>query len=116
AILGYGHIGKKHAEMVLQVEGCELIALIDPKFATESILNLPDVPTFLSLEDFLKSGLSADIVAVCTPNGLHFEQAKELIENGCHVIIEKPIALCSEEALQLQKLAAEYNVHVFPVM
>lgn len=116
AILGYGHIGKKHAEMVLQVDGCELVAVIDPKFATEPAPVLPGVPAFFTLEDFLESALSADIVAVCTPNGLHFAQAKSLIEQRIHVIIEKPITLCSEEAVQLEKLATEYNVHVFPVM
>lgn len=116
AILGYGHIGKKHAEMVTQIEGCDLIALIDPKFATESAPYFPNVSAFHTLEEFLESPLEIDIVAICTPNGLHFSHARLLLENQIHIIIEKPAALRSEQVILLQKLAAENKVHIFPVM
>ncbi|MGA9213654.1 Gfo/Idh/MocA family protein [Kaistella sp.] len=116
AILGYGHIGKKHVEMVSQNHDYELVALIDPKFKTEEISNSTPVPCFYSLQDFIKSSIIADIVAICTPNGLHFEQAKTLIEEGIDVIIEKPITLNSVEAEELEKLALEKKVNIFPVM
>ncbi|MDQ0476833.1 MULTISPECIES: Gfo/Idh/MocA family protein [Chryseobacterium] len=116
AILGYGHIGKKHADMVFQNQDCELLALIDPKFTTAEMERQNPVPCFHSLQDFLNSPLTADVVAVCTPNGLHFEQAKTLIEDGIDVIIEKPVALSSEEAEELEKLAHQKKVHIFPVM
>src|SRR5690606_20341844 len=93
AILGYGHIGKKHADMVAQSEDCELVALIDPKFITDDYAGLKTPPYFLSLQEFLDSDIKVDIVAVCTPNGLHYEQATLLVEHGIHVIIEKPISL-----------------------
>lgn len=115
AILGYGHIGKKHAEMVTQNEACELVALIDPEFETEAGKSI-SVPIFFTLNDFLKSRLKADIVAICTPNGFHNSQGIQLVNNGIHVIIEKPITLNSIEALQLENLATEKGVHVFPVM
>ena len=116
AILGYGHIGKKHAEMVSQNQDYELVALIDPKFKTEEMDGQISVPYFHSLHDFLNSPFTADLVAVCTPNGLHFQQSKILIEEGFNVIIEKPITLNSEEAEELAKLAVEKKVHLFPVM
>lgn len=116
AILGYGHIGKKHAEMISQNRDYELIALIDPKFTAVEMEEHNPVPYFHSLQDFINSTLTADIVAVCTPNGLHFDQAKTLINKGINVIIEKPITLHSEEAEQLDKLAQEKKVHIFPVM
>lgn len=115
AILGYGHIGKKHAEMVTLNEACELVALIDPKFAEQDGA-ASAAPTFLTLNDFLRSGVPVDIVAICTPNGLHNSQAIQLIDKGINIIIEKPITLSSIEALQLEKLASEKNVHIFPVM
>ncbi|MEC5156986.1 Gfo/Idh/MocA family protein [Chryseobacterium sp. MP_3.2] len=116
AILGYGHIGKKHAEMVAQNQDYELVALIDPKFSMEVLINKNPVFHFQQLEDFLKSNISADIVAVCTPNGLHFNQAKILINAGINVIVEKPIALKSDEAIELEQLALEKELHIFPVM
>lgn len=116
AILGYGHIGKKHAEMVSQNQDYELVALIDPKFTIEELEGKSSIPYFHSLQDFLNSPSKVDIVAVCTPNGLHFEQSKILIEEGINVIVEKPITLKSEQAKELEKLALEKKVHLFPVM
>ena len=116
AILGYGHIGKKHAEMIAQNSDYELIALIDTKFGSNDMQDNFLVPHFNSLNDFLDSDLHADIVAVCTPNGLHYEQAKILIENKINVIIEKPITLDSAEASDLEQLALKNKVHIFPVM
>ncbi len=116
AILGYGHIGKKHAEIVMQNFNYKLVALIDPKFTSQEIENRSGIPLFKSLSDFLESDVKADIFAICTPNGLHFEQAEILIRKGIHVIIEKPITLDSEQAVFLEKLANEYKVNLFPVM
>ena len=113
AILGYGHIGKKHAEMVSQNQDYELVAMIDPKFSEEEVDNKNYVPYFHSLQDFLNSPLKADVVAICTPNGLHFEQAKTLIEKGIDVIVEKPMTLNSAEAEDLEKLAQEKKVNLF---
>lgn len=116
AILGYGHIGKKHAEMVAHNDYCELIALIDPKFETDKDCVEYSVPLFLSLNEFLDSTIPVDIVAICTPNGLHYQQAVILIEEKINVIIEKPVSLESEEALKLEQLAEEKKVNIFPVM
>ena len=116
AILGFGHIGKKHLEMVGQNQDYELVALIDPKLKGQEQEGHMAVPSFLSLQAFLDSPLTADLVAVCTPNGLHYEHVKTLIEAGIHVIIEKPITLHAEEAEELAQLAANKEVHLFPVM
>ena len=116
AILGYGHIGRKHAEMVFQNQDYQLVALIDPKFKSENLDQNISVDHFTSLQDFLQSDISADLIAICTPNGLHYEQTKLIVEKGIHAIIEKPITLNSEEAQELEQLAARNKVHLFPVM
>jgi UDP-N-acetyl-2-amino-2-deoxyglucuronate dehydrogenase len=115
AILGYGQIGKKHAEIINQNEDFELVALIDNKFTIEEIKE-NSTPLLSSLENFFESNIRPDIIAICTPNGLHFEHAKIVIENGINVIIEKPITLNSEEGKILENLAKENNVKIFPVM
>lgn len=115
AVLGCGHIGKKHAEMISQNPACQLVAIID----SDSLLSnntYRDVPFFDSLTALFKSGIPADIISICTPNGLHFSQAKESLLNGNNVIIEKPLTLNSSEAKILQQMAAELNLKVFPVM
>ena len=116
SVLGCGHIGRKHAEMIAQNSDCELVALID--ILEKSILNISeyDVPFFSSLENFLLSNTVTDFIAICTPNGLHFEQTLQILNKDISVIVEKPMTLCSEEANILNELAEKKNLHLFPVM
>ncbi|WHF53041.1 Gfo/Idh/MocA family oxidoreductase [Chryseobacterium gotjawalense] len=116
AVLGYGHIGRRHAQMIARNEAYELVALIDPKFITGAKAEVLGVPGFSCLEDFFNSQLPVDLIAVCTPNGLHFEQAKTIIEHNISVIIEKPIALQSAQVELLEQVAVQHGVHIFPVM
>lgn len=116
AVLGYGHIGKKHAELVSQHQSFNLLAVIDTdrtKFENKVAHSLN---TFSSLDIFLEAHLAVDIIAICTPNGLHFQQAKKLLEKGIHVIIEKPITLRSGEAEILEQTAQKHGAHIFPIM
>lgn len=116
SVLGCGHIGKKHAEMISQNLDCELVALID--ILDKSTLNISEyvVPFFNSLDQFLESNLATDFIAICTPNGLHFTQAQKILNNNISVIVEKPMTLCAEEAIALKELAEEKNLFLFPVM
>ena len=116
AVLGYGHIGKKHVEMILQNPEFELVAIID--IEKEQLTTCKDLQLscFESLSLFLDANINTDIIAICTPNGLHFQQAKEILENKIHVIIEKPIALKHTDAESLTEIAQRNNLKIFPVM
>ncbi|WP_410222073.1 Gfo/Idh/MocA family protein [Pedobacter sp.] len=116
ALLGYGHIGKRHADLIVQDPNAELTAIIDiDPFHQENALEFK-VPLFTHLSEFLNSGILTDVVNICTPNGLHANQAIQCLENHKHVIIEKPIALTKEEALKVQKTSIKYHKHAFPVV
>jgi predicted dehydrogenase len=52
----------------------------------------------------LPEGERMDFVAIVTPNHVHFEPAKLALENGFHVIIDKPMTLTFAEAKQLKKV------------
>ncbi len=115
AVVGYGHIGKRHAEMIDRNPECELVAIVDIKAKSE--LGIGDeVPFFESLEKFLESGMEVDVINIATPNGFHAFQANLCLESNHHVVIEKPMALHKEDALKLIEKAAEVNKHVFTVM
>ena len=62
----------------------------------------PDFDTFIAKEMALPSTERIEVVSVLTPNFLHFPMAKKLIENGFHVICEKPLTTTFEEAEILQ--------------
>lgn len=116
AVVGCGHIGKRHAEMVNRNEECELVALVDVKDKAQLGIEQYDVPFFSSLEDFLASGIEADVVNIATPNGYHFDQAYKVIASGKHVVVEKPMALNKQHAEKLIFEALHKHKHVFAVM
>lgn len=73
AVVGCGHIGKRHAEMISRNPECELVALIDVECPAKLGLEKYDVPFFDSVQSFLNSGIEADVINIATPNGLHAE-------------------------------------------
>ena len=74
-VIGQGHIGKRHAEMVLRNPEAELIAMCDIRSAEECGAINFNVPFFSSFDELLSAGLDFDVVNICSPNGLHAEQA-----------------------------------------
>lgn len=79
-------------------------------------MNYPGVAYFNSIEDFLVSGIEFDIANICTPNGLHAEQALKFLEHKKHVVIEKPMALSKADAEKLIFKALHVHKQVFCVM
>jgi UDP-N-acetyl-2-amino-2-deoxyglucuronate dehydrogenase len=115
AIVGYGHIGKRHAAMVEQNPETELSAIIDVKSKDE--LGLADSKTdfYPSLEDLLKASPKIDVVTIATPNGLHATQAIAALKAGYHVVIEKPMALSTVEAEAIIHQSMQSSREVFVV-
>jgi predicted dehydrogenase len=116
AVLGCGHIGKRHAEMIIRNDDSELVALIDNKENIKDNLLQFNVPFFNSIDLFLKSGIPVDVINIATPNGLHAEQALKCLENDINVVIEKPIALNKKDAEMVLFKSLQKNKHVFAVM
>jgi predicted dehydrogenase len=116
ALIGCGHIGKRHAEMIIRNSDSELVALIDVKKKVELNIDSYDVPIFTSLSDFLSSGIETDVINIATPNGFHAAQALECLEAIKHVVIEKPMALTRADAEKVIYKALDVHRHVFAVM
>lgn len=116
AVVGCGHIGKRHAEMIDRNPETELVALIDLKPKEELSLDLFSAPFFNSLEDFLNSKIETDVITIATPNGFHASQAIQSLETKHHVVIEKPIALSKIDAEKVIFKALNVSKHVFAVM
>ena len=117
AVVGCGHIGKRHAEMICREDGAELVALCDTRPKSElAIEAYANVPFFSNLDDLLGSDLSFDVVNICTPNGLHARMAIQAIETGHHVVIEKPMALTTADAEKVVYAGLKYRKQIFCVM
>ena len=118
AICGVGHIGRRHAALVARHAGARLVALIDEQATLHAGLaaEFAGVPFFASLNEFLASGPAADVLTVATPNGWHAPQALAGLRHGLHVVVEKPLALCTADAAAIVRTALEHNRLVFGVM
>ena len=103
AVIGCGHIGKRHAEMIIR-----------PK--EELGIEAYAVPFARNIDELFRLGLDIDVVNICTPNGLHAEMAIQAIESGHHVVIEKPMALTLADAEKVVYTSLRFRKQVFCVM
>ncbi|HEY2728041.1 MAG TPA: Gfo/Idh/MocA family oxidoreductase, partial [Parafilimonas sp.] len=115
-VVGCGHIGKKHAEVISKNKDAELVALVDIKNPAELAIKDFHVPFFYSLKDFLEQHIEADVINIATPNGLHAQQAIDCLNKSKHVVIEKPMALHITDTKKIIAIAQEKQKHVFIVM
>ena len=115
AVIGLGHIGKRHAEMIMRNADAELAAVCDIKPAHESGWQ-GQQPFYSSISELLSKHPEVDVVNICTPNGLHADQAIEALEARKHVVIEKPMALNKTDAERVIFKALQMSRQVFAVM
>lgn len=104
-VIGYGYWGPNLARNFFDLPSAELVAIADLK---EERLQrarsfYPEVRTTTDYNDLFSMGLDAAIISV--PPVLHYPIAKKCLENGLHVLIEKPMTQSSEHAEELIRLA-----------
>jgi UDP-N-acetyl-2-amino-2-deoxyglucuronate dehydrogenase len=118
AVVGCGHIGKRHAEMIFSNPEAELVALCDVRDRKELALDekYSQVPNFSSLDELLEANLEIDVINIATPNGFHTEQALKALNSHRHVVVEKPLGLDKMSAEKIIFTALHRNRQVFAVM
>lgn len=116
AVIGQGHIGKRHAEMIRRNKDSELVAVCDILPKEETGCQDIEVPYFSSIDELLLSGLDIDVVNICTPNAYHAQYAIKALEAGKHVVIEKPIALTKADAEKVLFKSLQMSRQVWCVM
>ena len=81
-VIGFGHIGKKHALMVSGNAESELKAVVDTdaEKLNQAKELYPNIQVFESIEDLIEANLDLNVVNVCTPNGLHAAQSIKMLE------------------------------------
>jgi len=116
AVIGCGHIGKRHAEMISRNSNCNLVALVDIKPKEQLNIDKYDIPFFSTIEALLQSGIKTDVITIATPNGFHATHAILVLEAKNHVVIEKPMALNKADAEEIIYKALNVSRQVFTVM
>ncbi|MEY3647851.1 MAG: hypothetical protein RLZ13_736 [Bacteroidota bacterium] len=124
AIVGTGFIGPAHLEALRRIPNVEVVALVEvnQELAEEKAKQL-GIPRAYIFADMLKQD-DIDVVHICTPNFLHYSQAKAVLEAEKHVVCEKPLAISLEEAEDLVKIAkttglvnaVHFNLRYYPMV
>lgn len=115
ALVGCGRISRSHVEAIHNVEGLSLAAVCDVDVArAQAIADQEGVPAFRTLDALLRDSVS-DVVAICTPSGLHASQGAAAARAGRHVITEKPMAISLGQADELVRSCDEAGVLLFVV-
>ena len=109
AVAGAGAFGRNHLRVLRELEGeragVALVAAVDPDAArADEAAKLYGIPVFASVDALLKADLKLDAACVAVPTVKHYEVARELLDAGLDLLIEKPLAANLREADDLIKI------------
>lgn len=112
-LVGFGMAGRVfHAPLISSVEGLELAAVVE-RNSDKAAERYPGIVTCRSLDELLADA-SIALVVVATPNSTHYQVARQALEAGKNVVVDKPVAISSNETAQLIELAHERKLHMVP--
>ena len=110
AVVGVGHLGSLHARIYSELEGVRLVGVMDSSYPrAEEIARRYGCRPFSAI-----SRLPEDVeaVSVVVPTPQHYEVARELLERGCHLLVEKPFTQDIIQAKELLRLAQRNKLQV----
>lgn len=109
AVVGVGHLGRFHAQKHKMIDEVELIGVCDTSAEqADKVAHELGVKPYTQIADLIKDGVQAVTVAASTP--AHYKLVKSFLEAGVHVLVEKPIASTSAEAMELVEMAEKKNL------
>ena len=107
AVIGAGHLGRIHTRLLAGDDQFELVGIVDPSAtARQAMAREHGVAVF---SDFRQLQGQAEAAVVATPTILHHEVASYLLQNGVHVLVEKPITTTVSQANALIQLAGKHS-------
>ena len=112
ALVGCGNIAQRHAAHIAakgRLAGvCDII-----KEKADALAAAYQVKTWYSIDDLLAGEKDIDVVAICTPNGLHAEHSIKALEAGYHVLCEKPMAIKASDCAMMIAAAEKAGRRLF---
>ena len=114
AIIGCGAIGSRHARQAAAFGFLKAVCdVVEEKAA--GLGGQHNARHYARIEDLLQTEKELDVVAVCTPNGLHALHTIQSLEAGCHVLCEKPMALTAADCRKMIAVATKAGKDLFVV-
>lgn len=113
ALIGYGNIGRRHAEHIHNNPDTVLVAVCDIRAEVKDQLG-NDIAFYTSLDEML-ANTQADVLCVCSPNYLHEPHTITGLKAGLHTVVEKPMALSVAECDRMIAASNEAGKIIFAV-
>lgn len=105
-IIGCGKVADKHASQIQRVPGSLIVGVCDrEELMARQLAERMEVENYFYDAERMLSACHPDVVHITTPPQSHYDLARQCLEAGCHVYIEKPFTVTSQEARQLISLA-----------
>ena len=116
AVVGCGHIGKRHLAVIHAEPSARLVAFCDsdPGQLATYRAAYPEAKAYGDYQAMLNDG-DVQMVSICTPHGLHAIMSIQAAYAGKHVLVEKPMALSSRASEQMIAAAAANDVKLYVV-
>jgi predicted dehydrogenase len=103
AVIGVGYLGRFHAQKYATLGNSDLVGIADPSGAARDAVGAElGVAAYANYRELLGR---VDAVSIVTPTPHHFSVAKEFLEAGAHVLVEKPMTTTVEEGVDLIEAA-----------
>lgn len=104
-VVGVGKMGRHHARLWTQLEGCDLVGVVDSSAERrQQVVDQYGGKGYESVEELIEAGV--DVVTIATPTVHHRAAAEKLLARGVHCMIEKPLAPTPEEARAIADAAS----------
>ncbi|MEW8525932.1 MAG: Gfo/Idh/MocA family oxidoreductase, partial [Candidatus Thiodiazotropha endolucinida] len=103
AVIGVGYLGRYHAQKYAALDDSELVAVVD--IDSDTAANVAKECNTEALSDYHELLNKVDAVSIVVPTQLHHQVAKEFLDSGIHVLLEKPITVTVAEADALIEIA-----------
>ena len=114
AIIGCGRIAQRHAQHIknngVLVAVCDIV-----KEKADALAREYDAKSYYTIQELLAAERDIDVVAICSPNGLHAEHSILSLKAGCNVLCEKPMAITVDDCDKMMTVAKESGKQLFAI-
>ena len=114
AIIGCGRIAQRHAQHIknngVLVAVCDIV-----KEKADTLAKEYDAKSYYTIQELLAVEKDIDVVAICTPNGLHAVHSILSLKAGCNVLCEKPMAITVDDCDKMMTVAKESGKQLFAI-
>src|SRR5687767_13084990 len=114
AIIGCGRIAQRHAEHINN--NGKLLAVCDVvKDKADELAKKYGAVSYTDISELIKNEKDVEVIAICTPNGLHATHSIQSLKAGYHVLCEKPMANNVNDCGEMIKAAESANKRLFAI-